>query len=149
MVHAGDAFVRSNEIHIKQIIEAHKKYKSVATLYVREIKNPKLYGVAEATKINRKLYSVHRVQEKPKQPKSNFALMPIYVFEPIIFDALSKINPGLRNEIQLTDAIQKLIEWKNLVGAIKFKNADDCIDIGTPENYFRALAISFKDAKLK
>ncbi|MCV0411881.1 sugar phosphate nucleotidyltransferase [Nitrosarchaeum sp.] len=149
LVHAGDAFVRSNEKHIKQIIDAHKKYESIATLYVREIKNPKLYGVAEAAKINKELYSIQRVEEKPKQPKSNFALMPIYAFTPIIFEALSKTKPGLRNELQLTDAIQKLIDWKYLVRAIKFKNADDCIDIGTPENYFRALTVSFKDAKLR
>ena len=73
--------------------------------------------------------------------------MPIYVFNKKIFDALQDIKPGLKNELQLTDGIQKLLEWNNNGFAIKFKNSNDCIDIGTPENYFQALKISFKDSK--
>jgi len=63
-----------------------------------------------------------------------------------IFDALETIKPGVRNEIQLTDGIQKLLEWYNNGFAIKFQNPNDCIDIGTSENYFKALTISYKDS---
>jgi len=90
---------------------------------------------------------VKRVEEKPKKPISNYALMPLYAFNFKLFNALSKTKPGLRNELQLTDGIQKLIEQGGSVKAILFQNPDDCIDIGTPENYFRALQISFKDSQ--
>ena len=149
IVHAGDAFIRGNSEHLSKLINAHLTSKSDATLYIREIKNPKAYGVAEAKKISKNRFRVSKVEEKPKRPKSNFALMPLYVFESKIFEALSLIKPGLRNELQLTDAIQKIIIQKNNVDAIKFPRADDCIDIGTPENYFRSLQVSFNDSKTK
>lgn len=147
LVHAGDAFIRGHSDHVLRLIQAYEKYQSSVTLYLREIVNPKAYGVAEAKRIDKNTFQVLRVEEKPKQPKSNFALMPLYIFESQIFDALSKIKPGLRNELQLTDGIQKMIEWNCEVRAIKFQRADDCIDVGTPENYFRSLQISFKDSK--
>ncbi|MDE1769759.1 MAG: hypothetical protein KGI28_04310 [Thaumarchaeota archaeon] len=146
LVHAGDAFVRDSNEHIPKLIDAHAKNDSDITLFLREIKNPRSYGVAQAKKIGKNLYYVRKVEEKPKQPKSNFALMPLYIFEPIIFDALQITKPGLRNELQLTDAIQQVIEWDGDVKAIKFMRADDCIDIGTPDNYFRALKVSYRDS---
>lgn len=147
IVHAGDAFIRGNSDHLKNLISSYDTTKSDIMLYIREILNPKAYGVAEAKKIQENYYKVFRVEEKPKYPKSNFALMPLYIFNSKIFDALSSIKPGLRNELQLTDGIQQVIECNGNVNAIKFKKADDCIDIGTPENYFRSLQVSFSDSK--
>ena len=95
------------------------------------------------------MYQVNYVEEKPNNPKSNYAIMPIYIFNPKIFDALSKIKQGVGKELQLTDAIQRLIKEKNEIHAIKFLKTDDCIDIGTPENYFKAISISYKDSKRK
>ncbi len=146
LVHAGDAFVRGNFQHISKLIQAHEQYNGDITLYIRKIVNPKAYGVAETQNYQNNVYKLIKVEEKPAKPKSNFALMPIYIFNKRIFDALQVIKPGLRNEIQLTDGIQKLLEWNCNGFAIKFKNSNDCIDIGTPENYFRALTISFKDS---
>jgi UTP--glucose-1-phosphate uridylyltransferase len=147
LVHAGDAFVRDGNTHILKLINAHSENHSDVTLYLREIRNPRLYGVAQATKIGKNLYNVSKVEEKPKQPKSNFALMPLYIFKPMIFQALKVTKPGVRNEIQLTDAIQQVIDWNGNVKAIKFRRPDDCIDIGTPENYFNALKVSFQDSQ--
>ena len=148
LVHAGDAFIRGRHHHISRLIQEHSKHKSAATLCLREIINPKEYGVAEVKKIDKRTFKVTKVEEKPKQPSSDFAIMPLYVFEPRIFDAISSIKPGLRHELQLTDAIQKIIERKGIVHAIKFQKSDDCIDVGTPENYFRSLQVSFADSKL-
>jgi UTP--glucose-1-phosphate uridylyltransferase len=147
LVHAGDAFVRGNSQHISKLIKTHDQYGGDVTLYVRKIINPKAYGVAETKNYKNNIYKLIKVEEKPAKPKTNFALMPIYVFNKKIFDALQDIKPGLKNELQLTDGIQKLLEWNNNGFAIKFKNSNDCIDIGTPENYFQALKISFKDSK--
>ncbi len=72
--------------------------------------------------------------------------MPIYIFKPSIFNVLLKTKPGVGKEIQLTDAIQKMIKDKKNVEAIKFLGKNDCIDIGTPENYYLATCISYKDS---
>jgi len=146
IVHAGDTYIRGNDSHITNLIKTHEKFDSNVTLYIRKITNPKAYGVAEAKKLEKNIYKILRVEEKPPQPKSNFALMPLYIFRSKIFEALSKTELGVRNELQLTDGIQKLITWTKNGIAIKFKNPDDCIDIGTPQNYFRALNISFRDS---
>lgn len=146
LVHAGDAFVRGNSKHISKLIKTHELYQGDVTLYVRKIVNPKAYGVAETQNYKKNTYKLLRVEEKPPKPRSNFALMPLYVFNKKIFDALETIKLGVRNEIQLTDGIQKLLEWYNNGFAIKFQNPNDCIDIGTSENYFKALTISYKDS---
>jgi len=148
LVHAGDAYIRGNNEHITDLIEIYDKIKPDSLIYLHKIKNPKEYGVAEAEQIGNGIFKVSKVEEKPKQPKSNFALMPLYAFSPKLFSALSQTPPGLRNELQLTDGIQTMIDSGAKINAIFFKNPDDCIDIGTPNNYFRALQISFKESNL-
>ena len=146
LVHTGDAFIRGNHQHISKLIQSYDEQNPDFMIYLTEINNPKEYGVAEATLLKKGILQVNKVEEKPKQPKSNFALMPLYAFNSKLFSALEKTRPGLRNEIQLTDGIQHLIENNGNVQAIKFRNPNDCIDIGTPTNYFRALKISYADS---
>ena len=93
------------------------------------------------------VFQVDNVEEKPKNPKSKNAIMPIYIFNSKIFNTLSKTKQGVGKELQLTDAIKKMINEKEKVYAIKFSKSDDCIDIGTPENYFHAISISYNDSK--
>jgi UTP--glucose-1-phosphate uridylyltransferase len=70
--------------------------------------------------------------------------MPVYVFHPVIFKALEKTQPGKGGEIQLTDAIQKLIEWGLNVYAIKLDKDQIRLDIGSPETYWEALSLSYQ-----
>lgn len=146
IVHAGDAYVRNNGDHIKKLIKTFEKNDLDTIFYVKEIKNPKSYGVVKVSKINSQNFQVLDIEEKPEKPKSNLAVMPIYIFKPIIFDALLTTKPGVSHEIQLTDAIQKIIKNKMNVQAIKFPGKNDCIDIGKPENYYLAISISYKDS---
>ncbi len=147
LVHAGDAYVRGNSKHIQKLIHEYELNKSDIIFYLKNVKNPKAYGVATVLKKSSNLYQVNGVEEKPKKPKSNNVIMPIYIFNPKIFVALSKTKQGVGKELQLTDAIQKIIKEKNKVNAIKFLKSDDCIDIGSPENYFHAISISYRDSK--
>lgn len=147
LVHAGDAYVRGNSNHILNLINQYEKNNPEIIFYLKKIPNPNLYGVATVSKINKDLYRVLKLQEKPKRPKSNLAVMPIYVFKPAIFDVISELSPGVGNEIQLTDAIQKVISLGHDVMAMKFPGIDDCIDIGTPENYFHAISVSYRDTR--
>jgi dTDP-glucose pyrophosphorylase len=82
--------------------------------------------------------------EKPENPKTNLAIMAMYVFHPIIFKALEATRPGKNGEIQLTDAIQKLVDWGLKVYAIKLDKSYTHLDIGSPERYWEALELSYK-----
>ena len=83
------------------------------------------------------------VEEKPSKPKSNYAIMPLYYFKPIIFKYLKKIRKGKGGEFQLTDAIQKLIEGGGKVAAIKLLQREEEIDIGTPKLYKKSLDFTY------
>ena len=65
------------------------------------------------------MMKVAYVVEKPERSPSNLAIMPIYIFEPEIFNVIREIGPGVGGEIQLTDTIQKLIEMQKPVRVIK------------------------------
>jgi UTP--glucose-1-phosphate uridylyltransferase len=146
LVHAGDAYVRGSSKPITKLINAYKKSNADIIFYIKDVPNPKSYGIVTTSNIRNKLYCVSRLEEKPRHPKTNLGIMPLYIFKPKIFDALLKTKPGVRNELQLTDAIQKIISWRGNVFAVKFEHADDCIDTGTPENYFHAIKISYNES---
>ncbi len=147
LVHAGDAYVRGNSKHIQKLIQEYESNKADIIFYLKNVNNPKAYGVATISKTKTNIFQVNGVEEKPKNPKSKNAIMPIYIFNSKIFNTLSKTKQGIGKELQLTDAIKKMIKDREKVYAIKFLKSDDCIDIGTPENYFHAVSISYNDSK--
>jgi UTP--glucose-1-phosphate uridylyltransferase len=148
LVHAGDTYIISQGIsHIRRLLHVHEAHGPSATLTLKEVHDPKkLYGCAEVNAYG-SVIRVLRVVEKPEKPPSNLAIMPIYVFEPEIFGAIKETGPGVGGEIQLTDAIQKLIDVQKPVEAIKLRGDEVRLDVGTPETYWEALAISYKHAK--
>jgi UTP--glucose-1-phosphate uridylyltransferase len=150
LVHAGDTYIFStnNANHIKRLITNHDGNRSDATLLLKEIEDPKQYGVAEVEEKNGVL-TVNGVTEKPKKPKTNLAIMPVYIFSRGILNALEKTQPGLGGEIQLTDAIQQLIKEGFNVQAVKLRNSEMRLDVGNPENYWQAIATSHKISQNK
>jgi UTP-glucose-1-phosphate uridylyltransferase len=64
-----------------------------------------------------------------------------------IFEALELAKPDKGGEVQLTDAIQKLIETEHNVQAIRLRQDDIRLDIGTPETYWEALSLSHQLAR--
>jgi glucose-1-phosphate thymidylyltransferase len=84
-----------------------------ASVMLKEVSEPSSFGVAEVNEAG----EVISLVEKPKQPKSNLALVGIYMFRPSIFEAISLIQPSARGELEITDAISKLIE---LGGKVQF-----------------------------
>jgi UTP--glucose-1-phosphate uridylyltransferase len=86
------------------------------------------------------------VEEKPKKPKSNLAILPLYIFEPKIFDALKNTSRGHSGELQVTDAIKTLINLNESVIGFNY-GTKRWYDIGSPDNYFKSLSYSYKKSK--
>ena len=77
-----------------------------------QVRNPEQFGVAEFD-LNGKLV---RFVEKPKKPPSNYALSGIYFFKPVIFDMIERLKPSWRGELEITEAIQLLLDNRFNVG---------------------------------
>jgi UTP--glucose-1-phosphate uridylyltransferase len=138
LLHAGDTYVYSTNNYVRSVLDAFKNSKeTAAVLLLIRVKDPRPYGVAEVDAYG-DLLTVRRVVEKPKKPRSNLAIMPVYCFSTQIFNALQHTNKDKLGELQLTDAIQGLIESGNKVMAIRMQNGES-LDIGSPEVYIESL----------
>ena len=146
LVQAGDVVI-SSQIHssINKLIELSKNDDIEAAFLVQTVTDPERHGIVTTEK-DEPISLVTKVVEKPKDPETNIGIMPFYFFRSSIFDALGKTAPGYGNEIQLTDAIQKLIESGKNVAAIKM-DKETILDVGTPESYWNALNLSFKSSE--
>ena len=145
IVQAGDTtFINKDISPITRLNNIAKMNPDVSAIFlVKKVQNPKRYGIATIKKIKKDLFSVIDVEEKPKNPKSCYAIMPLYYFKPILFNCLNEISPGYGNEYQLTDAIQLLIDKGHSVLAIPLLKNDKELDIGTIDSYKDAQITSF------
>ena len=143
LVHAGDSFILSKDMdYIKKLLNAYERFKADAAFIVLEIENPRQYGIVQGDEVDDGILKVRTAVEKPEKPPTNLAIMAMYVFHPVIFKALEATPPGRNGEIQLTDAIQKLIDWGLNVYAVKLDKSYSHLDIGSPERYWDALSLS-------
>ena len=98
---------------LKQLIDCYGEYKtSVLGVQTVEPENVNKYGIVNGIKIEDRVYKVKELVEKPslEEAPSNIAILGRYIITPKIFEILENTAPGKGNEIQLTDALLKLIE---------------------------------------
>jgi glucose-1-phosphate thymidylyltransferase len=107
----GDDFVMylGDNLLNRGVREAIQRFnddgKPSALIFLKEVEEPQRFGVAQLDSDGR----VIKLVEKPKNPPSNLALVGVYVFTNAIFDAIARIKPSARGELEITDAIQELI----------------------------------------
>ena len=70
--------------------------------------------------------------------------MPVYVFDSNIFKALEATRAGFAGEVQLTDGIQKMVDWNLSVYTTKVASSEIWLDIGSPDLYWEAQNLSHK-----
>jgi glucose-1-phosphate thymidylyltransferase len=90
---------------LKRFIDEFEQAGSNCHLTLAAVKDPERFGVPEI-KENR----IIRVEEKPKQPKSHFAVAGIYLYDSSIFEAVNNIRPSARGELEISDAHQYLLD---------------------------------------
>ena len=106
VMYLGDNLIKGG---IRLFVEQFTKEQPNALILLTPVHNPCDFGVAEIDDDK-----IIGLEEKPKIPKSNFALVGVYLFDSNIFAAARSIKPSWRNELEITDAIQAVIN-KGLV----------------------------------
>jgi len=95
---------------ITELVSRFKKKKPHSMILLSRVEHPERFGVAELSGDR-----VERLVEKPKKPRSDLALVGVYLFDKTIFEAVNAIKPSARGELEITDAIQWLVDKGRVV----------------------------------
>jgi glucose-1-phosphate thymidylyltransferase len=139
VMYLGDNILKSG---VTDLVESFEAGDYRAGIALQEVDDPQAFGIADVDDEG----NVTGLIEKPDEPPTNLALIGVYVFSPAVFDSIDDLEPSWRGELEITDAIQDLLEddyeidshvvtgwWK---------------DTGKPEDILEANRLVLGDAEL-
>lgn len=143
LVHAGDTYIISHDDdYLRRLEDIHASNSADATILLQDVEDPRQFGVVLGEETSKGVVRIRRAVEKPSQPTSKVAIMPVYLFNDKIFPLLAQGRPGVGGELQLTDAIQSLIAQGSKVMGVKLKKEEIRLDIGSAQTLIDALRLT-------
>ena len=122
---------------LNDFVTAYQEQKKGARVILKEVPDPGRYGVAELQ--GNKILSI---EEKPKTPKSNFAVTGIYFYDSTVFDVIKTLKPSGRGELEITDVNNYYVQQGTLTCDF-FKGA--WTDAGTFNSLYLANRLMFEE----
>ncbi len=114
IMYLGDNLIQDD---INVFLDKFKNQHLDELILLRSVSNPTAFGVAVVDDKGRVL----KLVEKPKNPPSNLALVGVYFFSPAVHQAIDNIQPSPRGELEITDAIQELINSDKIVESVQLQ----------------------------
>ncbi|WP_136592343.1 glucose-1-phosphate thymidylyltransferase [Salinigranum halophilum] len=136
VMYLGDNILKEG---ITDLVESFESGDYEAGIALQEVDNPQQFGIADLDDDG----NVTQLIEKPDDPPTNFALIGMYVFSPKVFDAIETLEPSWRGELEITDAIQTLLEDGNAIDSHVVEGWWK--DTGKPEDILHANHLVLED----
>jgi len=141
----GESFIKNDNVALilgdnffygqgftKRLSKIIKK-NSGATIFAYNVKNPERYGIVNFNKKNKIL----NIEEKPKKPKTNYAVTGLYFFDKRVVEFSKKIKPSARGELEIVDVIKRYLKINKL--SLEFIGRGGAwLDAGDPKDLFDA-----------
>jgi glucose-1-phosphate thymidylyltransferase len=124
------AVILGDNIFEDNFREEIKDFSGGAKIFIKEVKHAQRFGVAEI-----KGDKITNIEEKPKEPKSNYAVTGLYVYNSKVFDIIKKLKPSGRGELEITDVNNYYIKNKQMTFSVV---KGFWSDAGTIESLYRA-----------
>ena len=128
VVFLGDNIIQKS---ISDFVKNFERSNYDASILLCEVDNPSRFGIADV-----KNGKILKIMEKPQKPPTNLAVAGIYFLTPKIFDVINRLKPSGRNELEITDALQGLLEENHNISYNMI--TDYWKDTGTPEDILNA-----------
>ncbi|MET8946102.1 glucose-1-phosphate thymidylyltransferase [Streptomyces sp. NPDC004542] len=129
VMYLGDNFIVGG---IRDLVEGFRANRPDAQILLTHVPDPRSFGVAELDRAGQ----VIGLEEKPEHPKSDLALVGVYLFTPVIHEAVRAVKPSWRGELEITHAIQYLIDTRADVRSTVIQgywkdtgNVDDMLEV--------------------
>jgi glucose-1-phosphate thymidylyltransferase len=132
--------ILGDNIFEETIEEDIKSFKGGAKIFLKKVKNPQDFGIA-----NIKDEQILEIVEKPKEPKSDFAVVGLYIYDKKVFEHLNKLTYSDRNELEITDLNNLYLKDNSL----SYKKLSGYwIDAGTIEGLYKSSEL-IRNVKIK